>query len=142
MKILTKGATVHIVCDKHFGKNIIQSFVYFIILNNFSTRNILSKNSETGILEVFVSSRALELENNFAKGAEVHILLSLKKIKQIAKAKKRGKGRKRKERKGEKGKEEREGKKEEREGEKEGREEEKEGRKEREKDGRKRKSRD
>ena len=46
MKILTKGATVHIVCDKHFGKNIIKSFVYFIMLNNFSTRIMLLQNSD------------------------------------------------------------------------------------------------
>ena len=46
MKILTKGATVHIVCDKHSGKNMIKSFVYFIMVNNFSIHNILSQNSD------------------------------------------------------------------------------------------------
>ena len=50
MNILTKGATVHIVCDKHSGKNMIKSFVYFIMVNNFSTHNILLQNSVLLIL--------------------------------------------------------------------------------------------
>ena len=50
MKILTKGATVHIVCDKHSGKNIIKSFVYFIMVNYFSTHNILLQKSDLLIL--------------------------------------------------------------------------------------------